>query len=85
MVQSLVFKFTELQEAGAGVRDIDRNGEDFHSIKVNKDLTDYIYILYIHCPLLKGKIAKILIYHKAWVKGGINYDYLGQLWVPSYY
>jgi len=29
MVQSLIFKFTELQEGG----DIDRNGEDFHSIK----------------------------------------------------
>ena len=52
MVQSLVFKFTELKEAGAGARDIDRNGEDFHSIKVNKGLTEYIYILYIHCPLL---------------------------------
>lgn len=61
MVQSLVFKFTELKEAGAGARDIDRNGEDFHSIKVNKGLTEYIYILYIHCPLLWGKIAKILI------------------------
>ena len=30
MVQSLINKFNELKEAG----DIDRNGEDFHSIKV---------------------------------------------------
>ena len=29
-------------------------------------------------PPLYGKIAKIVIYDKAWVTGGTNYDTIGQ-------
>ena len=33
--------------------------------------------------LLKGKIAKIVIYDSARVKGRTNYDYSGQHYVPK--
>ena len=32
-------------------------------------------------PLLKGKIAKIVIYDQARVNGGSNYKYTGKRWV----
>ncbi len=33
--------------------------------------------------LLEGKIAKIVIYDKARVIGGTNYDSTGHRWVPN--
>ena len=33
--------------------------------------------------LLSEKIAKIIVYDKARVIGGINHDYPGQRWVPK--
>ena len=33
--------------------------------------------------ILSGKIGKIIIYDKARVNGGTNYDYPGQRWVPK--